>query len=1279
MRTLTKKMLCFIMLFSILFEMNIPFAKADESFSNEFGVEIITQTDVENGITTISNKVSEPAAKWFYIGKVNVDDTLQSLEVNLGALSTDGGFNIAASTEQVSDMSEDGAISQSAYNSLFKKNPVVPYQQITASVNIDILETVKAMSEDTVYLYAWTYSASREFGTTAIYSDNPDISAVIKDKNEIQLTESIDSDIILPSEGTMGSVITWVSDYPEYLSADGTCNRPWGKDVTVKLTATITKGSAKMEREFKITVKKIEQVPENVVLLDNVSVSDVALEDEFLLNAEAKDIEFLLELEPECFLYNWYRTSGITPVKEGYEDSWERTEGKNFRGHMFGHYMSALSQAYIASKDESIKMQLLEKIKESVNGIVECQNAYAEKYPDREGYAAPFTEYWMNQLDEVDSGDEEWNQKETDNPGTYVVWYNMHKVVAGLIDIYKNVQDDEIGEKSLECVCDFVDYVYRCRVSKYTDEQKEKMLSTEYGGMAEALYELYRITGNGNYKICADGFVENDLFEKLADNKDVLSGLHANTTIPKLTGALKKYTVLTQNEEYYNALTDEEKSELRMYYDAAVNFFDIVLENHSFITGGNSVAEHFRSANTISSFYQHAETHETCNEYNMLKLARELFRLTNEKKYSDYYENAFINAILASQNPQTGDMTYFQPMGSGYSKVFNKSRFWCCTGTGTENFTKLGDSIYFKNNERVYVNMYFSSEMQYAQRNFAMKVEANMPNEDVVRISVNSLDDGSILDGTKLYLRVPDWCVSMPKVKRNGANYEYTLDGGYIVIDNVIADENFEICMPMEVSVNVLKDNDNVAAFRYGPVVLAARLGQSNVGQSANTGVMVLRAVQDLSLPTSIILHGTDAELWKKNIKENLVRIEDTDEGFVQFKLNGTYYDDSMTFVPYYSIYNYRYGLYMSISPADSQEMQSKILSDKQSMRNEEAASASLMQIDNNNYEATYNVQKSEDSTVGTYNGKNYRDAQKNGWFSYDLPIEVGTVNYLNTVYTKADKNRTFKILINDEEFVEETITDSMATSSDGFYTETREIPEQYTTEDNIRYREIQGEMKPCVTVKFQSTGGLVGGLYGISITQSFDTNPNLSELSFNTGVLTSEFNPDVKEYTLVVPKGTETVDMNVSPSKISGLIYVDGILIDDTQKRTIKLNDKNTTVTLLVYAQDHETNTEYIINICENESEWEVTNIEKHDFDENVKVNVEINNVSSEKENILGVAAVYDNGVLECAELIEAAVKKGTTSDFSFDMGKTEKEIVLYLWYSDNFKPICEKILINQ
>ena len=62
------------------------------------------------------------------------------------------------------------------------------------------------------------------------------------------------------------------------------------------------------------------------------------------------------------------------------------------------------------------------------------------------------------------------------------------------------------------------------------------MLSVEYGGMNDCMYELYKETGKKVYAEAAARFDEEDLFYRIADGKDILPGKHANTTIPKFLG-----------------------------------------------------------------------------------------------------------------------------------------------------------------------------------------------------------------------------------------------------------------------------------------------------------------------------------------------------------------------------------------------------------------------------------------------------------------------------------------------------------------------------------------------------------------------------------------------------------------------------------------------------------------------------------------------------------------------------------------------------------------------
>ena len=514
------------------------------------------------------------------------------------------------------------------------------------------------------------------------------------DINALVVPESVTGKTIdLPIKGESGSEISWKSSDDAVILPEegkGIVTRPEeGEEAkTVRLTATAVFASGEaVTKTFTVTVKPKGSKNTDGIL--DCGIENVTLADSYLMNAAQKENEYLLSLNSKKFLYEFYKVAGLTPpTTEGYQ-GWERSNDINFRGHTFGHYMSALSQAYKGTGDAGVKAELLVQIKDAVEGLKACQDAYGKNHPDSAGYVSAFREDILNKVDGTGGS----------NENVIVPWYNLHKVLAGLIDIYTFVDDKATADVALEIAENFSEYVYK-RCSKLSD--KTVMLRTEYGCMNEALYEIYDITGNDHYKMAAECFDETALFAELAAGRDVLSGKHANTTIPKFIGALKRYTVMKENEDYYAALTQEEKDSLESYKTAAENFWDIVINHHTYVTGGNSMLEHFHDADKLyedaaTNDYNGSATCETCNTYNMLKLSRELYKLTRDKKYMDYYENTYINAILSSQNPETGTTMYFQPMAPGYNKVFNRpfDEFWCCTGTGMENFTKHGDSMYF--------------------------------------------------------------------------------------------------------------------------------------------------------------------------------------------------------------------------------------------------------------------------------------------------------------------------------------------------------------------------------------------------------------------------------------------------------------------------------------------------------------------------------------------------------------------------------------------------------
>src|SRR5699024_3041071 len=306
-----------------------------------------------------------------------------------------------------------------------------------------------------------------------------------------------------------------------------------------------------------------------------------------------------------------------------------------------------------------------------------------------------------------------------------VPWYNLHKILAGLLEIAEQLPT--FSEKALQIASDFGDYVYQ-RMMHLAD--KEQMLTIEYGGMNDALYHLFALTGKKEHRIAASFFDEEKLFDALANGEDVLAGKHANTTIPKFIRAMRHYQVVVDNTKYLQA---------------AQNFWEIVVNDHTYCTGGNSQSEHFHEAGQLyyDAHVRNGDcTCETCNTHNMLKLSKMLYEETNDKKYLDYYEKTYINAILASQNPETGMMMYFQHMDAGYNKVYNRpfDEFWCCTGTGIESFSKLADTYFYQEGSRVDSNLYFSATVDLPELGLRL-VQSVDRNKMSVQVKVEASED----------------------------------------------------------------------------------------------------------------------------------------------------------------------------------------------------------------------------------------------------------------------------------------------------------------------------------------------------------------------------------------------------------------------------------------------------------------------------------------------------------------------------------------------------------
>lgn len=352
-------------------------------------------------------------------------------------------------------------------------------------------------------------------------------------------------------------------------------------------------------------------------------------------------------------------------------------------------------------------------------------------------------------------------------------------------------------------------------VSGLSDEQIQEMLRSEHGGLNEVFADVYDITKNEKYLKLAHRFSHLAILNPLLIHEDKLTGIHANTQIPKVIG-FKRIADLEHNKEWNSA---------------ADFFWTNVTQKRSAIIGGNSVSEHFNPTTDFSGMIKSIEGPETCNTYNMLKLTKELFATNPKSSYLDYYERALYNHILSTQNPEKGGFVYFTPMRPGHYRVYSQpeTSFWCCVGSGMENHAKYGEMIYAHSDKDLYVNLFIPSVLKWSEKKLALRQENNFPQTPSTKLIFDLAPKSEI----NLKLRAPEWTnASQISVSINSKNINIPVDSeGYINISRKWKKGDvIEMKMPMHLSAEQLPDNSDYYAFRYGPIVLAAIWKRKSAG-----------------------------------------------------------------------------------------------------------------------------------------------------------------------------------------------------------------------------------------------------------------------------------------------------------------------------------------------------------------------------------------------------------------------------------------------------------------
>jgi len=990
-------------------------------------------------------------------------------------------------------------------------------------------------------------------------------------------TEGITSNIELPSTGSAGSKITWSSSNEAVISKDGVVTRPesGSADAKVTLTATITYGEESKTKEFIVTVSALNEMM-GLAAFDKAAVE---VTDTYYDEALELDAENLLKLDADRLLAGFRETAAYAAGmdadarkefmknKTRYGGNWENSL---IGGHTLGHYLSAVAQGVVnpgLSKER--QAELKERMDYIVDALAECQDMAKGSKVCKEGYifGATLTSPAANlemQFDNVEKGMANISTQ------AWVPWYTMHKILAGLVDAYEITG----SEKALEVAKKLGSWTAN-RVNGWSASTQRTTLGIEYGGMNDALYELYKCTGTEEYKTAAHMFDETSLFETvLADTKNAMNNKHANTTIPKFLGALGRY--------------EADNSETQ-YLEYAKAFWQMVIDKHTYITGGNSEDEHFGADDVLDAERTNINN-ETCNTYNMLKLSRRLFMITGEKKYADYYENTLINAIMSSQNHETGLTMYFQPMASGYHKVFGTldTNFWCCTGSGMENFTKLQDSIYFKQNSTVIVNQYLASTV--TGDGYVLEQTGDLSKSDTMNFK---LSGGK--KGISMKLRIPDWVPDEKVAVTFGEEaYDYTKKDGYIIIpaEKLEGGASFSVKLPMEVVAYNLPDAENTYAFKYGPYVLSAKLG-SSAQNTTSHGVAVTVASQKAVTSDNIgIMAEATVEGFIKNINKYLVKDKDS----MDFTLNGT--DVNYTFTTHYNQYKESYGIYWTYFINEDGRGAEAVLADKRAKRLERIIIDTMAQAGRGQYESRF-VLADGDKTDGLVDNGSIgedapaltRRATAGGSFGYKMAVSEGEDNYLLLTFAKDEDGKPIRISVGDTVIFEGRLDSSTAKADNltlaeadtaDYYQVMYKISSDAVTK-NVESLEVkeneQRVTKKVITVTFGGTDTEESARIckSVSMIKAPGTQNSLTKVTCDG----EEIRAEGDTYSITVPY-TAVPEVKFEIEDSYGYITVDGNAIDEAEARKLKkaAASEEEVYEVKVYAEDFKTVKTYTIKV---------------------------------------------------------------------------------------------------
>jgi hypothetical protein len=401
----------------------------------------------------------------------------------------------------------------------------------------------------------------------------------------------------------------------------------------------------------------------------------------------------------------------------------------------------------------------------------------------------------------------------------------------------------------------------------------------------------------------------------------------------------------------------------------------------------------------------------------MLKLTRHLFAWNASIEAADFYERALFNHILSSQHPENGRVIYNLSLDMGGTKTYqNPFGFTCCVGSGMENHAKYGRNIYFHNDDELFLFQYIASELDWSEKGVTIRQETDFPQEQGTAIHIST----DLPIRFTLQIRFPYWAEKGIGIFVNGKKQSVKDGAGrFVGVNRKWRDGDcIEIKLPFSLRLEEMPDDSNRVAVMYGPLVLAGDLGP--VGDP--------RAQESITVPV-LMTQERDPSSWLAPVQEkpNTFTVENVGR------------PRDVELKPFYQTHERRYTVYWDMHTEETLKgLQEEYERDQERRKKIDDRTIDSVQPGDRTSEQNHNFQ-GEMTGPGRFRERSNRQAERGGWFSYDIKISSSENNLLLVEYWGGfPGTKTFDILVDGEIIA----TENIANKKDGsFVLEEYSIP----------------------------------------------------------------------------------------------------------------------------------------------------------------------------------------------------------------------------------------------